>query len=174
MLVPDGAPTINAAINAAGHDGVVLVRPGLYSESVRVTRDLTLCGLGPLGSVVVQPPGWEAAFVWGGYSVGQATVGTTVHQAASAGLALTPTPTPTLTVTLTLTLTLTVHQAASAGAHARVRNVAVRLRNQQQQTPTLTLTLTLTLSLTLTLTPTPILTGATCDGATRAGAAAAA
>jgi len=28
----------------------------------------------------------------------------------------------------------TVHQAASAGAHARVRNVAVRLRNQQQQT----------------------------------------
>ena len=57
VLVPDGAPTINAAINAAGHDGVVLVRPGLYSESVRVTRDLTLCGLGPLGSVVVQPPG---------------------------------------------------------------------------------------------------------------------
>jgi len=45
VLVPDGAPTINAAINAAGHDGVVLVRPGLYSESVRVTRDLTLCGL---------------------------------------------------------------------------------------------------------------------------------
>ena len=44
MLVPDGAPTINAAINAAAHDGVVLVRPGLYSESVRVTRDLTLCG----------------------------------------------------------------------------------------------------------------------------------
>ena len=57
VLVPDGAPTINAAINAAAHDGVVLVRPGLYSESVRVTRDLTLCGLGPLGSVVVQPPG---------------------------------------------------------------------------------------------------------------------
>ena len=61
MLVPDGAPTINAAINAAAHDGVVLVRPGLYSESVRVTRDLTLCSttyplvsaasLGPLGSV---------------------------------------------------------------------------------------------------------------------------
>ena len=83
---------------------MVLVRPGLYSESVRVTRDLTLCGLGPRGSVVVQPPGWEAAFVWGGYSVGQAMVGSTVHQ------------------------------AASAGAHARVRNVAVRLRNQQQQT----------------------------------------
>ena len=71
VLVPDGAPSINAAINAAGHNGVVLVRPGLYSESVRVTRDLTLCGLGPRGSVVVQPPGWEAAFVWGGYSVGQ-------------------------------------------------------------------------------------------------------
>ena len=47
MLVPDGAPTINAAINAAAHDGVVLVRPGLYSESVRVTRDLTLCSTTP-------------------------------------------------------------------------------------------------------------------------------
>ena len=36
----------------------MLVRPGLYGESVRVTRDLTLCGLGPRGSVVVQPPGF--------------------------------------------------------------------------------------------------------------------
>ena len=97
VFVPDDAPTINAALNAAAHDGVVLVRPGLYGESVRVTRDLTLCGLGPRGSVVVQPPGWEAGLVWGGYSVGQATVGRTVHQ------------------------------AASAGAHARVRNVTVRL-----------------------------------------------
>ena len=85
-----------AALNAAAHDGVVLVRPGLYGESVRVTRDLTLSGLGPRGSVVVQPPGWEAGLVWGGYSVGQATVGRTVHH------------------------------AASAGAHARVRNVTVR------------------------------------------------
>ena len=104
VFVPDDAPTINAALNAAAHDGVVLVRPGLYGESVRVTRDLTLSGLGPRGSVVVQPPGWEAGLVWGGYSVGQATVGRTVHH------------------------------AASAGAHARVRNVTVRLRNQQQQT----------------------------------------
>ena len=73
VFVPDDAPTINAALNAAAHDGVVLVRPGLYGESVRVTRDLTLSGLGPRGSVVVQPPGWEAGLVWGGYSVGQAT-----------------------------------------------------------------------------------------------------
>ena len=73
VFVPDDAPTINAALNAAAHDGVVLVRPGLYGESVRVTRDPTLCGLGPRGSVVVQPPGWEAGLVWGGYSVGQAS-----------------------------------------------------------------------------------------------------
>ena len=74
MFVPDDAPTINAALNAAAHDGVVLVQPGLYGESVRVTRDLTLCGLGLRGSVVVQPPGLEAGFiVWGGYSVGQAS-----------------------------------------------------------------------------------------------------
>ena len=101
VFVPDDAPTINAALNAATHDGVVLVRPGLYGESVRVTRDLTLSGLGPRGSVVVQPPGWEAGLVWGGYSVGQATVGRTVHH------------------------------AASAGAHARVRNVTVRHQQQQ-------------------------------------------
>ena len=101
VFVPDDAPTINAALNAAAHDGVVLVRPGLYGESVRVTRDLTLSGLGPRGSVVVQPPGWEAGLVWGGYSVGQATVGRTVHH------------------------------AASAGAHARVRNVTVRHQQQQ-------------------------------------------
>ena len=101
VLVPDGAPTINAAINAAAHGGVVLVREGTYVESVRVTKDVTICGL---GEVTVVPPGWEAAFVWGGYSVGRTRAGDEV---------------------------LT---AASAGAHARVCHIAVRLRNQQQQT----------------------------------------
>ena len=101
VLVPDGAPTINAAINAAAHGGVVLVRAGTYVESVRVTKDVTICGL---GAVTVVPPGWEAAFVWGGYSVGRTRAGDEV---------------------------LT---AASAGAHARVCHIAVRLRNQQQQT----------------------------------------
>ena len=42
---------------------------GLYKpgESVGVTRDLTCAvrPLGPRGSVVVQPPGWEAGLVWG-------------------------------------------------------------------------------------------------------------
>lgn len=101
VLVPDGAPTINAAINKAEHGGVVLVRAGAYVESVRVTKDVTICGL---GAVTVVPPGWEAAFVWGGYSVGRTRAGDEV---------------------------LT---AASAGAHARVCHIAVRLRNQQQQT----------------------------------------
>ena len=101
VLVPDGAPTINAAINKAEHGGVVLVRAGTYVESVRVTKDVTICGL---GEVTVVPPGWEAAFVWGGYSVGRTRAGDEV---------------------------LT---AASAGAHARVCHIAVRLRNQQQQT----------------------------------------
>ena len=35
VFVPDDAPTINAALNAAANDGVVLVRPGLYGESLR-------------------------------------------------------------------------------------------------------------------------------------------
>ena len=101
VLVPDGAPTLNVAINKAEHGGVVLVRAGTYVESVRVTKDVTICGL---GEVTVVPPGWEAAFVWGGYSVGRTRAGDEV---------------------------LT---AASAGAHARVCHIAVRLRNQQQQT----------------------------------------
>ena len=77
------------------------MRAGTYVESVRVTKDVTICGL---GEATVVPPGWEAAFVWGGYSVGRTRAGDEV---------------------------LT---AASAGAHARVCHIAVRLRNQQQQT----------------------------------------
>ena len=42
-----------------------------------MTRDLTLCGLGPRASVMVHPPGWEAGLVWGGYIVGQATPSST-------------------------------------------------------------------------------------------------
>ena len=48
------------------------MRAGTYVESVRVTKDVTICGL---GAVTVVPPGWEAAFVWGGYSVGRTRAG---------------------------------------------------------------------------------------------------
>ena len=140
VLVPDGAPTINAAINAAGHHGHVLIRPGVYTESVRVTRDLTIAGLGPPGSVVVQPPGWEAAFVWGGYSVGVARVGGTVHQAASAGAHAVrhrrSLPMPPAVASVERPASSPVHSLStpSAAASQRVCNVTVRLRNQQQQT----------------------------------------
>jgi len=80
VTVPDDAPTINAAINcsrsaspasdgpgAAGHvGGLVLVRPGVYSEAVRVTRSCTLLGLGPREMVVIEAPKteWPLNFVW--------------------------------------------------------------------------------------------------------------
>lgn len=69
VLVPDEAPTINAAISIGR--GIVIVRPGLYRESVRVTNDVVLLGLGVPGSAKVQPPGWEPAIVWGGFKAGK-------------------------------------------------------------------------------------------------------
>lgn len=82
VLVPDEVPSINAAINrlgrravAVGHGdaehprGLVLIRPGTYSESVRVTRNCYLLGLGPRERVVVEAPGWESALVFSGLGV---------------------------------------------------------------------------------------------------------
>ena len=71
-IVPDDQPSIlkgisHAPDNADGGGPFVLVRPGVYAESVRVLRDVTLVGMG--GEVVVRAPGWEAALVWGGYTV---------------------------------------------------------------------------------------------------------
>ena len=50
-LVPEDAATINAAISL-GRD-VVMVRPGIYRESVRMTHDVKLLGLGEPGSAQV-------------------------------------------------------------------------------------------------------------------------
>eukprot|EP00928_Gymnodinium_smaydae_P070832 TRINITY_DN54589_c0_g1_i1.p1 TRINITY_DN54589_c0_g1~~TRINITY_DN54589_c0_g1_i1.p1 ORF type:complete len:354 (+),score=39.22 TRINITY_DN54589_c0_g1_i1:52-1062(+) len=79
VIVPDVAPTINEGINALTHKaqdtsqtggrragGLVLVRPGIYPESVRVTRNCYLVGLGARGAVVVEAPGWESALVFSG------------------------------------------------------------------------------------------------------------
>tara|TARA_B110001452_G_scaffold264600_1_gene267854 strand:+ start:891 stop:1826 length:936 start_codon:yes stop_codon:yes gene_type:complete len=70
-VVPDDQVTIVRGIsNAPANEGcggpVVLVRPGTYTESVRMLRDVTLVGL---GEVVVRSPGWESALNWGGYTV---------------------------------------------------------------------------------------------------------
>lgn len=76
-IVPDEQPTILKGIsNAPENDGaggpVVLVLPGVYYESVRVLRDITLIGL---GETVVQSTSWEAPLVWGGYTVRGQKVG---------------------------------------------------------------------------------------------------
>ena len=103
VLVPDMAPTINQAISSAKHaHDLILVRPGTYQESVRVTRDVTLCGLGAPGATVIRSEGWEPALVLGGFTVGKASMG-------SSSLA-----------------------AASAGGAASVHNLSLAMRNQQQ------------------------------------------
>jgi len=72
VRVPDDTPSLNSAVNmlagAIGetYRGLVLVRPGVYSESVRVTQQCHMLGLGPRGSVVIEAPGWESALVSAG------------------------------------------------------------------------------------------------------------
>eukprot|EP00965_Chrysotila_dentata_P156674 5176466-Pleurochrysis_carterae.AAC.3 len=62
-VVPDTHSSLNSAIsNASTIDGekLVLVRPGVYLESVRMTREVTLVGLGSRNKVVIQVRLWHA------------------------------------------------------------------------------------------------------------------
>lgn len=79
-IVPDHASTINGAINVATGEAVqdavtaetnlgsrsalVLVRPGHYSEAVRIAQTCTIVGFGPRQKVVVEAPGWESPLVF--------------------------------------------------------------------------------------------------------------
>jgi len=77
VVVPDDAPTINGAINQLGDNsigcdvgrGLVIVRAGMYKETVRVTHNCHLLGWGPKGTVVVEAPGWESALVFAGLGI---------------------------------------------------------------------------------------------------------
>eukprot|EP00929_Paragymnodinium_shiwhaense_P063356 TRINITY_DN31656_c0_g1_i1.p1 TRINITY_DN31656_c0_g1~~TRINITY_DN31656_c0_g1_i1.p1 ORF type:complete len:364 (-),score=58.03 TRINITY_DN31656_c0_g1_i1:12-1103(-) len=88
VIVPDEVQSINSAINRLQSLdisaqppevreadrrgkilGIVLVRPGRYMESVRVTHNCHLFGMGRRGSVVVEAPGWESALVFAGLGV---------------------------------------------------------------------------------------------------------
>eukprot|EP00927_Polykrikos_kofoidii_P067643 TRINITY_DN63088_c0_g1_i1.p1 TRINITY_DN63088_c0_g1~~TRINITY_DN63088_c0_g1_i1.p1 ORF type:complete len:386 (-),score=47.56 TRINITY_DN63088_c0_g1_i1:109-1191(-) len=112
IVVPDDTPSVNKAINrlancqrnTGGGDGssrlgIVLIRPGIYQESVRVTHNCFVLGLasgvgrrlvgcntdvqdrqgssnlvascspGVYKRVVVQAPGWESALVFSGLGV---------------------------------------------------------------------------------------------------------
>lgn len=71
IVVPDDAGRINAAINKLADTGLpgrglVLVRPGTYAESVRVTQNCHILGLGPRDKVIIEAPGWESALVSAG------------------------------------------------------------------------------------------------------------
>lgn len=70
VVVPDETGSINAAINMSsrtfGGRHLVLIRPGTYSQVVRVTQNCHLLGLGRPGTVIVEAPGWESALVSAG------------------------------------------------------------------------------------------------------------
>lgn len=107
-LVPDEAATINAGI--AANTDLVLVRPGVYVESVRVTTNVAILGLGAVGAACVRAPGWEPALVWGGFKAGSISATAGRHGAR---------------VSI---------DAASGGADAEIHGLAFEQRNQQQQT----------------------------------------
>jgi len=79
VIVPDAGLSINAAINtlgklnkAATRKGLVLVRPGRYAESVRITQNCHVLGFGPGSDIVIEAPGWESALVSAGLGVRRA------------------------------------------------------------------------------------------------------
>jgi len=84
VTVPDDVPSVNAAINRLAQDGsvytqsihdfgpscgLVVIRPGRYLESVRVTRNCYILGLGRRADIVIEAPGWESALVFSGLGV---------------------------------------------------------------------------------------------------------
>eukprot|EP00967_Tisochrysis_lutea_P116565 scaffold187815_cov28-Tisochrysis_lutea.AAC.2 len=87
-VVPDHFSSINAAINSArlvDGERVVIVRPGRYTESVRLTRDVTIAGLGPRHKIILETRGSEAALVWGGFAVNYTQARGMVFRRATAG-----------------------------------------------------------------------------------------
>jgi hypothetical protein len=104
-FVPCALSTINIGISRCSGEleRVILVRPGVYTESVRVTDDVTLVALGAPGAVQVVSQGWEPALVLGGFTVGRASLFDGSHLAA-----------------------------ASAGSRAHIHGFCFSMRNQQQ------------------------------------------
>ncbi|CAE8593408.1 unnamed protein product [Polarella glacialis] len=72
VTVPDDVSSLNEAINRlarsaeSGARGLLIVRPGTYQESVRVTQNCHILGLGRRDRIVVEAPGWESALVSAG------------------------------------------------------------------------------------------------------------
>lgn len=117
VVSPGVAGGLNAGIARASRlsaglvDAVVLVRPGVYREAIRMTANgqrsdshacpapdgsshmllvsarlvVSLCALGPCGSAVVRAPGWEPAIAWGGYKVQATSAIGVALEAAPAG-----------------------------------------------------------------------------------------
>ena len=111
-LVPDDVSSIMGGI--ARNTPLVLVRPGIYVESVRITTNVTLLGVGPVGAATVIAPGWEPALVWGGFKAGKTSASARGSgHGAGAHIDL---------------------DAASGGSRAEVRGMSFTQRNQLQQT----------------------------------------
>jgi hypothetical protein len=57
IYVPEGQPTIQAAVNVAGDDDIIIVAPGTYTEQIRIDgKHLTLQGAGREQSIIVALP----------------------------------------------------------------------------------------------------------------------
>lgn len=58
--------TLHDAISHAAVDGCLLIKPGVYRESLRIGINMVVIGIGPPGSVVLEAPGWEECVYFAG------------------------------------------------------------------------------------------------------------
>jgi hypothetical protein len=64
-------PSMSARTLAEGLAGAaatreLLILPGVYRDSIRITKNVSICGIGKLGSVVIEAPGWNDAIYFAG------------------------------------------------------------------------------------------------------------
>jgi parallel beta-helix repeat protein len=59
-------PTLADGLAHAANTRELWILPGVYRDSIRITKNISVCGVGKLGSVVVEAPGWNDAIYFAG------------------------------------------------------------------------------------------------------------
>mmetsp|Transcript_49153 Transcript_49153/g.93891 ORF Transcript_49153/g.93891 Transcript_49153/m.93891 type:complete len:332 (+) Transcript_49153:123-1118(+) len=69
------APTVQRGVllSARSNQKVLLLKPGIYREGVRITHNVLVVGLGHAGAAVVETAGWEAALTFAGLGAASCT-----------------------------------------------------------------------------------------------------
>lgn len=66
-VVPSSeCPTITDGLASAANSRELWILPGVYRDSIRITKNIEISGAGKLGSVVIEAPGWNDALYFAG------------------------------------------------------------------------------------------------------------